>query len=509
MNLYSPWLWAPLLALAGGILGYILRQLVAYYRKDTAELSVKKLLLDAKGEAQKTLEEAKQKSESLAAEARRETKERESQLRKLEEKIVQKDESLEKKRSDLDREVEALKNKVEEVKKIREEAENLEAKKRDELQKIAGLSEGEAKTQLLDSIEKKYEADLLARIQKLEVFGQEKLEQKARDTLAAIIQRLASSTASEVSTTSVSIPSEDIKGKIIGKEGRNIRALERAAGVEVIVDDTPGSIVISSFDPVRRHIAKMALENLIVDGRIQPARIEETVEKSKIEIEKIIKDAGEKAAYEVGVFDVDPRLLMLLGRLKFRTSYGQNVLQHSIEMAHMSGMLASELGADVTIAKKGALLHDIGKAVDHEIQGTHVEIGRRILQKFNVDTRVIQAMQSHHEEYPYETLESIIVQTADAISASRPGARRDTVENYLKRLEDLEQIASSFEGVEKSYAIQAGREIRVFVTPDKISDLEMKKLARDIANRVEQELKYPGEIKVHVIRETRTVDYAR
>ena len=509
MNLSSPWLWAPFLALAGGIVGYILRQLVASYRKDTAELSVKKLLLDAKGEAQKTFEEAKKKSDEVLNEAKRETKEREGQLRKLEEKILAKDESLEKRRRDLDLEVENLKKKVEEIKKIREDAEALEAKKREELQKIAGLSEDEAKKNLMDSIEKKYEGDILARIQKLEIFGQEKLEQRARDTLAAIIQRLASSTASEVSTTSVQLPSDDIKGKIIGKEGRNIRALERAAGVEIIVDDTPGAVIISSFDPVRRHIAKMALENLIVDGRIQPARIEEMVEKAKVEIEKIIKDAGEKAAYEAGIFDVDPRLGMLLGRLKFRTSYGQNVLQHSVEMAHLAGMLASELGGDVAIAKKGALLHDIGKAVDHEIQGTHVEIGRRILQKFNVDERVIKAMQSHHEEYPYETLESIIVQTADAISASRPGARRDSVENYLKRLEDLERIASSFEGVEKAYAIQAGREIRIFVTPDKITDLEMKKMARDIANRVEQELKYPGEIKVHVIRENRVVEYAR
>ena len=268
-------------------------------------------------------------------------------------------------------------------------------------------------------------------------------------------------------------------------------------------------IIISGFDPVRRHIAKMALEDLILDGRIQPAKIEEAVEKAKSQVEKIMKDAAEAAAYEVGIFDLDPRLMQLLGRLRFRTSYGQNVLQHSIEMTHVSGILASELGADIIIAKKGALLHDIGKAVDHEVQGTHVEIGRRILQKFGIDKAVIQAMQSHHGEYPYETLESIIVQTADAISASRPGARRDSVENYLKRLEDLEAIATSFDGVEKSYAIQAGREIRVFVTPEKITDLEAKKLARSIADRIEQELKYPGEIKVNVIRETRVIEYAR
>ena len=496
-------------ALAGIVTGYILRQFVAQFRKDSVELEVKKLLLDAKTDAAKNIDEAKLKAEKLLVEARREAKERESQIRKLEEKLLEKEDLVEKRRSDLDSEINLLKKKAEEIRKIREDAEKIEDRKREELEKIAGLTEEEAKNQLLGSIEKKFESDILARIQKMELFGQEKLEEKAKNTLATIIQRLASSTASEVSTTSVSIPSEDLKGKIIGKEGRNIRALERAAGVEIIVDETPGSVIISSFDPVRRHIAKIALENLIVDGRIQPARIEEAVDKAKTEIEKIIKDAGEKASFEIGAFDIDPRLLMLLGRLKFRTSYGQNVLQHSIEMAHMSGMLAAELGGDINIAKKGALLHDIGKAVDHEIQGTHVEIGRRILQKFNVDQRVIQAMQSHHEEYPYETLESIIVQTADAISASRPGARRDTVENYLKRLEELESIASSFEGVEKSYAIQAGREIRIFVTPEKISDLEMKKLAREVANRIEQELKYPGEIKVHVIRENRAVDYAR
>lgn len=509
MTLTSPLLVALLSVLVGTALGYVLRQIIAQYRKNSLELQVKKILLDAKDQAVEALDAAKKKADELLDQARRETKERENQLRKLEEKVIVKDETLEKRRRDLELEVENLKKKAEEIRKIREEAEKIEAEKRTELQKIANLSEEEAKKELIESVEKKHEIDILARIQKLEIFGQDRLEHKARDILATVIQRLASSTASEVTTAAVTIPSDDIKGKIIGKEGRNIRALERSSGVEIIVDDTPGSVVISSFDPVRRQIAKIALENLILDGRIQPARIEETVEKAKNEVEKMIKDAGEKTAFEVGIFDIDPRLLMLLGRLKFRTSYGQNVLQHSIEMTHIAGMLASELGADIAIAKKGALLHDIGKAVDHEIQGTHVEIGRRILQKFNVDSKVIQAMQSHHEEYPYETLESIIVQIADAISASRPGARRDSVENYLKRLEDLERIANSFGAVEKSYAIQAGREIRVFVTPEKISDLEMKNLAREIANQIEQELKYPGEIKVHVIRENRAVEYAR
>lgn len=509
MILSSPWLVALVSIVAGTVLGYFLRQIIAQYRKNSLEVEVKTLLLDAKNQSVKTIEDAKNRAEEILSQSKQETKERESQLRKLEEKVLEKDEALEKRRLALEGDIESLKKKAEEIKKIREEAENIDKKKQEELQKIANLSEDEAKKELFDTIEKKFETDILARIQKVEMFGQDKLAEKARDILASTIQRIASSTASEVTTTAVNIPSDDIKGKIIGKEGRNIRSLERAAGVEIIVDDTPGSVVISSFDPVRRQVARIALENLILDGRIQPAKIEEMVEKAKNDVEKMIKDAGEKAAFEVGIFDIDPRLLMLLGRLKFRTSYGQNVLQHSIEMSHVAGMLASELGGDVAIAKKGALLHDIGKAVDHEIQGTHVEIGRRILQKFNVDQKVIMAMQSHHEEYPYETLESIIVQTADAISASRPGARRDSIENYIKRLEDLERIASSFDTVEKSYAIQAGREIRVFVTPDKISDLEMKTLAREIANRIEQELKYPGEIKVQVIRENRVVEYAR
>lgn len=500
---------AAIVLVAGAAAGYFLRQIIAQQRKDALELKAKQILLDAKAGAQKALDEAKERAEKIIEEAKEEQKDRERELRRLEERLTHKDEVLEKRTTELEKEADGLREKIEKIRVMKEDLEKIDAQKKDELAKVAKLSEEEAKVKIIEEVEKKYENDILAKVQKIEQFGLETLEKKARDILASVIQRVASSTASEVTVTSVAIPSDDLKGKIIGKEGRNIRAFERAAGVELIVDDTPGVILISSFDPVRRQIARVALENLILDGRVQPARIEEMVEKAKTEIEKIIKDAGEKAAYEVGVLDIDPRLLMLLGRLKFRTSYGQNVLQHSVEMAHICGMLASELKADVGIAKKGALLHDIGKAVDHEIQGTHVEIGRRILQKFNVDHRIIQAMQSHHEEYPYETLESIIVQTADAISASRPGARRDTVENYLKRLEDLEGIANSFKGVDKSYAIQAGREIRVFVTPENLTDLEAKKLARDIADRIESELKYPGEIKVNVIRELRAIEYAR
>jgi len=494
---------------AGGGLGYLIRQLIAGQRRNSVEMKVEQMLAEAKTEARELLLQAKDKAVKVVEEATQEEKRREEQTRKLEERITRREEMIDKRYGEVEKETRVLQEQATRLKDAKAKLDQLEEKKQQELERVAGLTKEKAREELLSSLEKNYESDIMARMQKLEMSGQENLERKARDILATIIHRLGSSAASEFTTTTVAIPSDDIKGKIIGREGRNIRTLERAAGVEIIVDDTPGSIVISGFDPVRRHVAKLALETLILDGRIQPARIEEVVEKSKQEIDKIIKEAGEAAAYEVGVFDIDPRLIHLLGRLKFRTSYGQNVLQHSVEMSHISGMLASELGADVTIAKKGALLHDIGKAVDHEVQGTHVEIGRRILQKFKVDHLVIQAMQSHHEEYPYETLESIIVQVADAISAGRPGARRDSVENYLKRLEDLETIANSFPGVEKSYAIQAGREIRIFISPEQLSDLEAKKLARDIANRIEAELKYPGEIKVNVIREMRAIEYAR
>jgi ribonucrease Y len=346
-------------------------------------------------------------------------------------------------------------------------------------------------------------------MRKLEISGNEKLEQKANDILVTAVHRLGNSVVGDVLATTVQLPNDDIKGKIIGKEGRNIRAFERATGVDVIVDDTPGTITLSSYDPVRRQTARIALENLILDGRIQPAKIEEAVKKAEEEINNLIKKKGAEAAYEAKVPNLDPKLLMILGRLYFRTSYGQNVLDHSVEVAHLAAMLAEELGASPAIARAGALFHDIGKAVDHEVPGTHVEIGRRILQKFNVDELVIKAMQAHHEEYPYETPESMIVQVADAISGSRPGARRDSVENYIKRLEDLESIANSEKGVEKSYAISAGREVRVIVKPEDLTDLECRMVARNIADRIEKEMQYPGEIKISVIRETRVIEYAR
>lgn len=495
--------------LAGLIVGYYLRLIVALGKKRSIEIDIKQLMIAAKEEAQKITDEAKQKSEEKLAKVEEEEKKRHDELKDKEKRLEKKDELLDERQREVDKEVENIKVKVEEIKKIQEKIESIENEKRAELERVAKLTEGDAKEELLRDIEKKYEEDLMVRMVKLEQANDEKLERRAKDILATSIQRLAASTASEFMITTVAIPNNEIKGKIIGKEGRNIRAFERAAGVELIVDDTPGSLVISSFDPVRRQIARMALENLILDGRIQPAKIEELVEDAKEKINKIIKEKGEQAVYECGILNFDPRIVAILGRLYFRTSYGQNVLQHSIEMAHIAGMIAEELGADVAIAKAGALVHDIGKALDHEVQGTHVEIGMRILQKFGADERIITAMKSHHEDYPYETVESIIVQTADAISGGRPGARRDSVENYLKRLQELEALVNAFNGVEKSYALSAGREIRIFVTPEKISDVEAKLMARDIALKIEQELKYPGEIKVTMIRETRVIEYAR
>ncbi len=493
----------------GLIAGYVIRYAQTAGKKGSIELEVKQMLLSAKEDARKIVQEGEKKAERHGEEHRAQEKEKDREWKKTEERLVKKEELLDKRQGDIDKEVENIKGKAEEVRTIKGEVEERKRAVEVELERVAELSEEEAKQKLIQKIEERFEEDFRVRLQKLEREGVERLDRRAKDILSTSIQRLAASTAGDIMTTSVTIPNDEVKGKIIGKEGRNIRTFERVAGVELIVDDTPGTIVISGFDPVRRQIARVALENLILDGRIQPSKIEEIVEKAKSDINKIIKEKGEQACYECGVINMDPRLISILGRLYFRTSYGQNVLQHSIEMAHIAAMLAEELGADVSIARAGALFHDIGKALDHEVQGTHVEIGRRILQKFGADERIVKAMQSHHEEYPYETIESIIVQTADAISGGRPGARRESVENYIKKLEDLEKIASSRPGVEKAYALQAGREVRVFVTPQTIGDLEAHALARDIAMQIEQELKYPGEIKITVIREMRCIEYAR
>lgn len=496
-------------ALLGAALGFYIRWLISLSKKGSMELEVKQMLLEAKEEAKRLVEKGKEEAETEQKRIRGEQKEKEVELKKTEDRLVKKEELLDKRQVDIDHEVEDLKTKAGEIKKIKERVDKMEIDKVSEIEKVSRLTTEEAKAELLKEVEKKYEEDILVRLNKLEGANIEKLEKRAQEIITTAIQRYGNSVAADVLSTAVTIPNDELKGKIIGKEGRNIKAFERATGVEVIVDDTPGSIIISSFDPIRRQVARVALENLVLDGRIQPAKIEKTVEKAQEEIGKIIKEKGQQAAFEIGAFNLDPRVLSILGRLHFRTSYGQNVLQHSVEMAHIAGMIAEELGANVMVAKIGALVHDIGKAVDHEVQGTHVEIGRRILQKFGVSEDIVKAMQAHHEEYPYETVESVIVQVADSISGSRPGARRDSVENYLKRLADLEAIATSFPGIEKAYAIQAGREIRIFVRPEEVSDLASKELARNIALKIEAELKYPGEIRVAVIRESRVIEYAR
>jgi len=493
----------------GVAVGYYLRLIISLGKKGSMELEIKEMLLAAKEEAKKITADAEAKAAQTAEESKRELKEKEEKVKQTENRLIKKEDLLDKRQLDIDRDVEMIKKRIEEIKVIREKADKMEEDRKKELEKISRLSGEEAKEQLLKLVEKQSAEDILVRMRKLETQGEEMLENKAKDILAMSIQRLASSVAQDVMSTVVEIPSDDVKGKVIGKEGRNIKAFERATGVEVMVDDTPGAITISSFDPVRRHVAANALRELIKDGRIQPSKIESIVAKAREDINKTIKEKGEQAAYECGVLGLDPRILLILGRLHFRTSYGQNVLQHSIEMAHIAGMIAEELGANVQVAKAGALLHDLGKALDHEVVGTHVEIGRRILQKFGAPEDIIKAMQAHHEEYPYETVESRIVQTADAISGARPGARRDNIENYLKRLGDLEALANSFPGIEKAYALQAGREIRIFVKPEVLTDLEAKNMARDIALKIEKDLKYPGEIKVVVIRETRAMEFAR
>lgn len=493
----------------GSTLGYYTRQTIAKKQAGTIESKLNKLIGQAKDEAKETLLKAKEKANKILEEIKAQERERQKQLTRMEDRLLRKEQNLDQKNNQLEKDYSDFKGRVQKVKKIKEELLNLRQAQLKELEKIAKLTQEQAKEELLTAAEKEHQQTLLERIKKLESFGQEELNKKAQKIIALAMQRYAASQASEITSTAVNLPNDDLKGRIIGKEGRNIKTLEKLTGVEILVDDTPGAIVVSGFDPVRRQIAKIALEKLIIDGRIQPARIEEAVEKAGQEISEKIQEAGEAAVYDVGVAGLNPQLIKVLGRLRFRTSYGQNVLLHSIEVAHLAGAIASELGADVDLAKKAGLLHDIGKAVDHEVQGSHVEIGKKILKKFDIDEKVIKAMQAHHEEYPYESIESILVQVADAISGARPGARKDTLEAYLKRLEELEKVANSFSGVEKAYAIQAGREVRVFVQPESIDDLGSYRLAKDIADQIQQDLKYPGEIKVNVIRETRAIEYAR
>ena len=477
--------------LGGALLGYSIRAVIFIIRKNNIEFSISERLMHAREAAQSIVDEAHQKSEATEA------------------RLFKKESLLDARQLELDTRQTLIEQKAENLLTEQETLESIAAHQREILESIAGMSIGDARAMILKESECAFAEDLAVRMRKLEHTLEDTIKDRARDILMTTIQRLAVPMVAELTTATIAIENEEIKGKIIGKEGRNIRTFERYSGVELLVDETPGAIVVSCFDPVRRAIATCALQALIKDGRIQPAKIEEELEKAKVAIHDIIKAKGAEAAYECGIYNLDPRLVAILGRLHFRTSYGQNVLAHSIEMAHIAEMLASEVGADTYIAKAAALVHDIGKALDHEFEGTHIDIGIKVMQRFGTDPRIITAMKSHHDDCPHETLEAVIVQTADMISGARPGARRDTTEMYLKRLHDLEGLAVKFTGVEKAYALQAGREIRIFVHPENVSDIEAKNMARNIALSIETELRYPGQIKVTIIRETRITDYAR
>ncbi len=493
----------------GVVFGYFIRQIIAKRKADSAEAMVDKMLTDAKIEVKEILLEAKSNAAKTLEEAKKDEKQRQDQIMRFEQRIEKREKELDQKGLAIDEEKKVQLKKIEKIKQVESQIEAIKKEEEKKLQEMATMTKVEAKEILFEEIEQKYKEDILKKITEIEKEGKEQLDARAKDIMALAMQRYAAGHATDTTTTSLTIPNDEVKGKIIGKEGRNIKALEHLTGVEIIVDDTPGVVVISGFDPLRRYTAKLALERLIADGRIHPAKIEEVTEKVKGEISEKVREAGEAAIYDIGITGVNPKLIQLLGRLRFRTSYGQNALLHSLEVAHLAGSIATELGADVAVAKKAGIFHDIGKAIDREVEGTHVEIGRMLLKKFGVSETVIKAMQSHHEDYPFESLEAVIIHVADVLSASRPGARKDTLENYLQRLEELEGITADFEGVEKAYAIQAGRELRVFVTPQKIDDLSAKKMAKNIASRIQEELKYPGEIKVTVIRETRVIEYAK
>jgi len=495
--------------LAGLGAGYYLRKVQISNQVNSIEAKVARALDDARNKEKEILLEAKGKALEIVEKGKKTEEEFRNQILKVEERLNRKESDLERKLIEADKLKEDVSVRKSEIEKTKDEMRELKQQQLEKLQKISGLTNEEAKKVLLDATEKSIKEELVMLTHKLLSQAREDADKKAREIVSLAIQRCASEVTSEQTTTIVQLPSEEMKGRIIGKEGRNIRTFEQMLGVEVIVDDTPDAVVISGFNSVRRHIAKIALEKLIQDGRIHPAKIEEATEKAKHEVSEMIKEAGEQAVYELGIANFPPKLVQLIGRLKFRTSYGQNVLKHSVEMAKLAALMAEEVGADVQTVKQGALLHDIGKALDQDMEGTHVEIGKQIAKKFNLPEKIVNAIEAHHGDVEYTSIEAAIVDAADNISGSRPGARRDTYENYVKRLEELENLAHSFEGVDKVYAIQAGREIRVFVRPEKVDDWTAAKMARDIANKIEQDLKYPGEIRVMVVRETRVIEYAR
>jgi ribonucrease Y len=463
------------------------------------------------GEAKKreALLEAKEEIHRSRVELDREIKDRRSEFQRLERRLVQKEETLDKKVESLEQKDEVLNKKTREIQQLQEKTVELQKKQMDELERISGLSIEEAKEYLLRNIENEVKHEAAALIKEIEAKAKEEADRKAKDIIATAIQKCAADHVSEATVSVVPLPNDEMKGRIIGREGRNIRTLETLTGIDLIIDDTPEAVILSGFDPIRREVARITLEKLITDGRIHPARIEETVEKAKKEVENTIKQEGDNAAFEVGVHNLHPEVIKLLGKLRFRTSYGQNVLNHSLEVAHLSGIMAAELGIDITMAKRAGLLHDIGKAVDHEVEGSHVTIGADLAKKYKESNEVINAILSHHGDVEATSVISVLVQAADSISAARPGARRETLESYIKRLEKLEEIANSFPGVEKCFAIQAGREIRIMVKPEDVADSDIVMKAREITKKIENELEYPGQIKVTVLRETRAIEYAK
>ncbi len=502
-----------LIGIIGFVAGFAYRKKIAEKEIGSAEEEATRILNDAIKAAEtkkrEAVVEAREEVFKIRAEADKEIKERRSDVQKQERRMQQKEEQLDRKYEAIEQREEKLNRKLKEADETLEEVHALKASQLETLEKLSGLTAEEAKNFLISKVEEEARHDAALKLKEIDQQLKEEADRKAREVIALAIQRCAADHASEVTVSVVPLPNDEMKGRIIGREGRNIRALENLTGVDLIIDDTPEAITLSSFDPVRREVARIALEKLISDGRIHPTRIEEMVEKAKNEVEATIKQEGERAMFETGVHGLHPELVKILGRMRYRTSYGQNVLNHSIEVAHIAGLLAGELGANVTLAKRAGLLHDIGKAIDHEVEGSHVAIGVELAKKYRENAEVIHAIEAHHGDVEAHTVVACLVQAADAISAARPGARRENLEAYIKRLEKLEELAESFDGVEKSFAIQAGREIRIIVKPDIVKDDEMILLARDLAKKIEDEMSYPGQIKVHVVRETRAIEYAK
>ncbi len=496
-----------------GVAGYLYRKQIAEQKIGGAEQEALRIVEEAKKQAEakqrEALLEAKEEVHRLRSDFDKEVRDRRSELQRMERRVVQKEETLERKLEQVERKEEQIQRKSNELDRQKEEINEIIAQQQAELERISGLGSQEAKQMLLASIEKEIQQEAAMLIKDIETQAREEGEKRAREIITLAIQRCAADHVAETTVSVVELPNDEMKGRIIGREGRNIRTLETLTGIDLIIDDTPEAVILSGFDPIRREVARVALERLVADGRIHPARIEEMVERAQREVDVRVREEGEQAILEVGVHGLNPELVKLLGRLRFRTSYGQNVLKHSIEVAHLAAIMAAELGADVNIAKRAGLLHDIGKAIDHEVEGPHVSIGADLAKKYREHPAVVHAIAAHHNDIEPQTLEAVLVQAADAVSAARPGARRESLESYIRRLEKLEEIADSFEGVEKTYAIQAGREIRIIVKPDKVDDLASVRIARNIAKKVENELDYPGQIKVTVIRETRAVDYAK